>query len=197
MLLLCSVATALALVTGLTRAAIRAIQLWRPTARKVRRFLLPRNQLAIHNDTKTSTPLPSDLYSPPPLRILISSSPLLPPLLLLTLTTTLGLSTGWYLDLNTVPQCKNGNNANFEPVCGDLPPHLQGDDSSTPSKAEKCAAHLDCGGCVAGGCGWCISQRACRPDEPWNCQVVTGPARSSRVHAVAIPDSSSQDLSQT
>ena len=36
--------------------------------------------------------------------------------------------------------------------------------------APRCDAHLDCGSCVSGGCAWCISDRACRPDEAWQCQ---------------------------
>uniref|UniRef100_A0A7S1XMM3 Uncharacterized protein n=1 Tax=Phaeomonas parva TaxID=124430 RepID=A0A7S1XMM3_9STRA len=36
--------------------------------------------------------------------------------------------------------------------------------------ATDCAAHLSCGKCVAGGCAWCVADRVCRDDKPWQCQ---------------------------
>ncbi|GMI43848.1 hypothetical protein TrCOL_g9998 [Triparma columacea] len=35
---------------------------------------------------------------------------------------------------------------------------------------EDCSAHQSCDVCLAEGCGWCIGERACVPDEPWMCQ---------------------------
>jgi hypothetical protein len=71
----------------------------------------------------------------------------------------------WGIDPASVAQC-NGGAKPGEPTCGDAP----GAKPGVP-KAVTCAKHLACGSCVADGCGWCISQRACRPDEPWLCQV--------------------------
>ena len=35
---------------------------------------------------------------------------------------------------------------------------------------EDCSAHQSCDSCLSQGCGWCIGERACVPDEPWMCQ---------------------------
>lgn len=32
-----------------------------------------------------------------------------------------------------------------------------------------CTLFLSCDDCLEGGCGWCISDRTCVPDEPWIC----------------------------
>jgi len=70
---------------------------------------------------------------------------------------------GWGIDPQSVGQCREGGGRPGDPVCGDAP-------GAGVPRAVICANHLDCGACVASGCGWCISQRACRPDEPWLCQ---------------------------
>jgi hypothetical protein len=38
------------------------------------------------------------------------------------------------------------------------------------SKPRECSDIIDCRECVSSRCGWCISQRACRKDEAWQCQ---------------------------
>ena len=62
-------------------------------------------------------------------------------------------------------QCRGDGGGGDQAVCGDLPGARPG-----PPAAAQCAAHTGCGACVAGGCAWCISQRACRVDEAWQCQ---------------------------
>lgn len=42
---------------------------------------------------------------------------------------------------------------------------------STAAKMMKnCALHVSCQACLRDGCGWCIGERACVPDEVWMCQ---------------------------
>jgi hypothetical protein len=68
---------------------------------------------------------------------------------------------GWGVDPSTVAQCQ-GEGGN------------DGQAAAAGAAAAQCAAHLACHTCVSGGCGWCISQRACRPDVAWQCQVNVG-----------------------
>ena len=75
---------------------------------------------------------------------------------------------GWGINPATVAQC-NGNVDSSGAVCGEAPG--RNGDGQGLAAATRCAAHLACHSCVADGCGWCISQRACRPDEAWQCQV--------------------------
>lgn len=35
---------------------------------------------------------------------------------------------------------------------------------------DDCSLLFDCNSCVNAGCGWCLADRACRPDKPWHCQ---------------------------
>ncbi len=35
---------------------------------------------------------------------------------------------------------------------------------------KNCALHVSCQACLRDGCGWCIGERACVPDEVWMCQ---------------------------
>ncbi|KAJ1458508.1 hypothetical protein M885DRAFT_512979 [Pelagophyceae sp. CCMP2097] len=44
------------------------------------------------------------------------------------------------------------------------------DFSTSSAGPVGCSAHLSCAACAAHDCGWCLSQRACREDEPWKCQ---------------------------
>lgn len=70
---------------------------------------------------------------------------------------------GWNFDPSVVGQCTGGGTSTA--VCGDL-----GEQEKVQKKV-SCSSFLGCDTCVAGGCAWCISQRACRPDEAWQCQV--------------------------
>jgi hypothetical protein len=70
---------------------------------------------------------------------------------------------GWSFDPSVVTQCNGG--VTSEAVCGDL------GEQENVNKRVSCSSFLGCDACVAGGCAWCISQRGCRPDEAWQCQV--------------------------
>lgn len=69
---------------------------------------------------------------------------------------------GWSFDPSGISQCSGGHSS--EAVCGDIV------EQDKVKKKMSCSSFLGCEACVSGGCGWCISQRACRPDEPWQCQ---------------------------
>jgi len=79
---------------------------------------------------------------------------------------------GWGINPATVAQCSVNVDASGS-VCGDAPGSSSNGGGQGLAAASRCAAHLACHSCVADGCGWCISQRACRPDEAWQCQVGT------------------------
>ena len=72
---------------------------------------------------------------------------------------------GWHLDESGVVQCRA--EASGAPVCE----MDSGGSDGTDDVVKRCAPFLSCASCVAeDGCAWCISHRACRPDQPWYCQ---------------------------
>eukprot|EP00750_Incisomonas_marina_P032337 INCI9142.4.p1 GENE.INCI9142.4~~INCI9142.4.p1 ORF type:complete len:984 (+),score=126.33 INCI9142.4:332-2953(+) len=42
-------------------------------------------------------------------------------------------------------------------------------ESAAAQQGPDCTLFLSCDDCLDGGCGWCISDRTCVPDEPWIC----------------------------
>lgn len=45
--------------------------------------------------------------------------------------------------------------------------------SSSPPPPPSCNTFNSCSSCVeTAGCAWCLAARSCRPDAPWQCQVV-------------------------
>ena len=73
----------------------------------------------------------------------------------------------WALpDIDSIAQCRRERAGGpGGGVCED-PTRDGGSEDAVP----RCSSYLSCGVCVENGCGWCISQRACRVDEAWQCQ---------------------------
>lgn len=71
--------------------------------------------------------------------------------------------------VNTQPEDNEHHNSKVEV---EIDPHNQAINHHTHDKvkAPVCSNLLGCHECVANGCAWCLSQRACRKDEAWQCQ---------------------------